>query len=927
MSTATPPASSQSPAPSSTQEPSQNASQVARVVLEYLHSRGYTAAENALRNELEVATPDDKERPIEVIDEAELVKTLAVFAHKPSRPGENVLKDSSIVQQELTAMGNPSSIQSLISSVGSVGAEEILSSDPTDKQEGFRELEAWVDGSLDMYRNDELAQRFRNEKFSVRMSRSGFSLLVGWLTEGVGGEAPGAGNGFSGERGKRGRATVMRVVNNHLRFDVTSTNPSSISPHAWEESTGLLSSLIPKATGSSTASYPHAQAFNASKGEIKLGPAPLSDDLRAEAERVLREQAMLERDPAAQYDIQMPRPTSMPGMVMPSEADLLPHPPSFKTVDVEREVTNVRDARKRIRLDPTLLANLDASSPQASAARSRALPSICAYTLHDVAEGSPCCTFSQDLSLMAAGFAESYIRLWSLKGEKLHGMRSDFNVNSIKDASSLHKTKEKKGSTTRKLIGHSGPVYSVHFEPVGGAAAAPKYLLSGSADATTRLWSMDTMTNVAVFRGHENPVWDVKWSPMGIYFATASRDRTARLWSTDRISCLRVYAGHLSDVDCLQFHPNSLYLATGSSDWTARLWDLQRGSCVRVFLGHQGAVSCLAISPDGRYLASAGEDLAVNLWDIGSGKRIKKMTGHSSSIYSLAFSGESTLLVSGGADCTVRCWDVKGPGGPKEKPRENGALSLNSDPGSHGYGEDENHETTHQVQVGVNLQAFFGSTTCSRSIRFARRIVSRLYLGYIFKMEETMEVDFAMPQVGPHPQASSLDVQDLGMQTPPPTAHMPSRDAFRDIQVKVHIRRPEKDSWVYMGRGIVTQELSGHSSRVGATSDLQAEKRGNFVVVGCVEGSRVMSWSLNALNNSETLRLLASIELACYRCKQALADPRLHSKGRRRIERVIKDDRRRRHRRRKDQDALIDAFAKQTLAELPAGNSEPPGAE
>jgi transcription initiation factor TFIID subunit 5 len=34
---------------------------------------------------------------------------------------------------------------------------------------------------------------------------------------------------------------------------------------------------------------------------------------------------------------------------------------------------------------------------------------------------------------MAAGFAESYIRLWNLKGEKLKGMRSDFQSNSIRD--------------------------------------------------------------------------------------------------------------------------------------------------------------------------------------------------------------------------------------------------------------------------------------------------------------------------------------------------------------------------------------------------------------------------------------------------------------------------------------------------------------
>lgn len=67
--------------------------------------------------------------------------------------------------------------------------------------------------------NDELAQSFRNKKYAVRMSRSGFGLLIGWLTEGTGGEAPGIGHGFAGERGRRGRAAVMRVVNNHVQFE------------------------------------------------------------------------------------------------------------------------------------------------------------------------------------------------------------------------------------------------------------------------------------------------------------------------------------------------------------------------------------------------------------------------------------------------------------------------------------------------------------------------------------------------------------------------------------------------------------------------------------------------------------------------------------------------------------------------------------
>lgn len=45
----------------------------------------------------------------------------------------------------------------------------------------------------------------------------------------------------------------------------------------------------------------------------------------------------------------------------------------------------------------------------------------------------PCCVFSSDITLMAAGFSESYIRLWSLKGEKLRGSRNDKTFDSIKN--------------------------------------------------------------------------------------------------------------------------------------------------------------------------------------------------------------------------------------------------------------------------------------------------------------------------------------------------------------------------------------------------------------------------------------------------------------------------------------------------------------
>ena len=59
-------------------------------------------------------------------------------------------------------------------------------------------------------------------------------------------------------------------------------------------------------------------------------------------------------------------------------------------------------------------------------------------------------TFSQDTSLMAAGFAESYIKIWSLKGEKLRGMRSDFTSSGIKDRALFSQTTHLPTSEVRR---------------------------------------------------------------------------------------------------------------------------------------------------------------------------------------------------------------------------------------------------------------------------------------------------------------------------------------------------------------------------------------------------------------------------------------------------------------------------------------------
>jgi len=140
------------------------------------------------------------------------------------------------------------------------------------------------------------------------------------------------------------------------------------------------------------------------------------------------------------------------------------------------------------------------------------------------------------------------------------------------------------------------------------------------------------------------------------------------------------------------------------------------------------------------------------------------------------------------------------------------------------------------------------------------------------------------------------------------------------IPAKMHVRRPGRDNWSYIGRVGIFQELTHkapivvirlqNNDKVIATftesSNISVDKRGNFIVVASVEPAGVISYSLHAQSNNDALRLLASIELAAYKLGTVTGtENRQQSKLRRKIDRTIKEDRRRRHRRRKDDDALV----------------------
>lgn len=142
-------------------QPAQNASSkepasTDSLVLAYLHERGYNKAEHTLRESLALSAENggNDTTPPSVVSDADLRKYLLPFWQREDRPqGENALTDPSLNLQSLLSTGvTTANVATLLSTIGPGGADEIFSLDPTDKHEGYRDFDAWVDGSLDMYR-------------------------------------------------------------------------------------------------------------------------------------------------------------------------------------------------------------------------------------------------------------------------------------------------------------------------------------------------------------------------------------------------------------------------------------------------------------------------------------------------------------------------------------------------------------------------------------------------------------------------------------------------------------------------------------------------------------------------------------------------------------------------------------------------------
>ena len=218
----------------------------------------------------------------------------------------------------------------------------------------------------------------------------------------------------------------------------------------------------------------------------------------------------------------------------------------------------------------------------------------------------------------------------------------------------LMRDEENYGYARRALKGHNHFVSDVVISSDG------QFALSGSWDATLRLWEIATGKCTRRFVGHTKDVLSVAFSSDNRQIVSASRDRTVKLWNTlGECKFTIIEDGHSEWVSCVRFPPtpNAPVIVSAGWDKLVKVWGSNTCRLKTNLVGHTGYLNTVTVSPDGSLCASGGKDGVAMLWDLSEGKRLYVLEA-GDIIHSLVFSPNRYWLVAATSSC-IKIWDLE----------------------------------------------------------------------------------------------------------------------------------------------------------------------------------------------------------------------------------------------------------------------------
>src|SRR5262249_1578453 len=130
--------------------------------------------------------------------------------------------------------------------------------------------------------------------------------------------------------------------------------------------------------------------------------------------------------------------------------------------------------------------------------------------------------------------------------------------------------------------------------------------------------------------GHTREVRAVAISADGKFLATGSADRSIRLWDLPTGKELFVLNGHLEPITALAFTPDGKALISAAEEKSIKLWNTVTGKLIGPIgdPGPANEVPVLAARPDGKRFVAWVATATIETFDLETAKRAASLSAH-----------------------------------------------------------------------------------------------------------------------------------------------------------------------------------------------------------------------------------------------------------------------------------------------------------